>query len=87
MGLLGCRLGLQPFVVKQRVCLEGVLTQTFLSLLAVVPLNICCFTHTYKVNNATLVAAYMGVNHAFSRDVGLSEAGGMQVVAGLRAWF
>jgi copper resistance protein B len=33
------------------------------------------------------LAPYVGVNQAFSRDAGITEAGGMQVVAGLRAWF
>ena len=33
------------------------------------------------------LAPYVGVNRAFARDAGLTEAGGMQVVAGLRAWF
>jgi len=33
------------------------------------------------------LAPYVGVNYAFSRDISRSEAGGTQVVAGLRAWF
>ncbi len=33
------------------------------------------------------LAPYLGVNHAFSGGAGITEAGGTQVVAGLRAWF